>query len=433
MIFFYIVETINKFIGVFLTALTARCLSQEFFTIFLYLQQVYSYLQEGTFLASCQKNLIEYSKNEGYLLSDEFKIVQWIKLALFFFFGTILIYVSLNSEIVFIYRLASLFCVLFVFDFVLYVKNDYKTLVIFRFLSQIFILIFLLSILFGITHQRHILAGYTLQTVILTFGIYYIVKARFSFNVFSKLSLDFNLIKRVNSVLTNLLNHFFIKTFLLYFLSIEIVFLGFSSIQATLGIFAQGIKLANVILPFALFYINFQVKKIEHTNPQKFILTILCISTILLISSPAYTLILFGKSYLKNVYSYNYLLIVFLAMSILQLKNYKFLKLGKEKKLAKINTITLFFNALVLVIVINFFDYSLADYLKLFVFKIIVYMVLISKIFESENIIKSISENLIGIVWICMLNYFLNLQNYYNYMADFTQSIIVNLNLTQLI
>jgi hypothetical protein len=408
MLKFNTIEIINKLIGFVITALLARILTKDFGT-YLYYQTIFGYLYAFALFSSDYNFLINYKTDKHYLGSIAFYQTLFIKLILVLLILIVSIFYLTPKFRSFAFwpYLISIASSLFVYDFILYVENDKKNFILYRFLSQLATLGCVLLFYFQLLNSFYITFIQALQTFILTFGTY-LAASKYLPKKIERSSF----IKAVKEItlknIASISSYFLLRNFIVFFTTIELVFLSYQQLWRERDVFAEGLRLSGILMPFALFYINFNINKIK----KGYYTTIIAIAVVLLLISPAYVLIFMGETFIDKIYFYNYFIWAFVFNAFVEKDYVELLTQDRHVKTELISFNILYFTISTLLfylliqssapilVIISFFS------IKLFIY----YMVLLGKFKLKIQYLGLISSFLI----ISLLNMALHYLGYYS-------------------
>ena len=183
MLRFSIIEAINKFIGLIITALLARILDDQLGT-FIYYQTIYSYLYSTAFFSSDYKFLIYYKVDKSYIGTTDFYKTMVFRVALLLIILTIAPFFLISlTEFAFWPFYISIAASLIVSEFVLFVNEEKKELITYRFLSQVIALFLTLLFYYKLINVYYAALIIMAQNVVLLFSTFLYSKKYFIKNI----------------------------------------------------------------------------------------------------------------------------------------------------------------------------------------------------------------------------------------------------------
>lgn len=316
MIFFSIVESINKFLGLVIIALLSRILGIDNFVFYSSIMVIFAYFFEFSNFSFQNKNLIDASSSVNFIYSPLyiqrlFSLLVTSSISFFIFY-----FIWGFGNIFLILPLALILFVPFItFDFYLFANEGSKYVVISRLVGQLGVL--LLIYLFGLyeIHLRNIFWINFFQSYFLSFLLICFAIFKLNFNLKALFKAAYPL-PSINSILNQLKLQskiFLLKISVLMISSIEIAssFLFNSNAFDNLVL---GNRVVIILIPFIQFYINSNIKKINSNNYIRY-MSINCLFVVLLVLiSPTIILLLFGGEALPNTQLIN----AFLPLAIFQ-------------------------------------------------------------------------------------------------------------------
>ena len=409
MLRFNILEVLNKIIGFGITALISRMLANDFGT-YLYYQTVFGYLYAFALFSSDYNFLVNFKINKNYLQSTAYYHTILLKIALVFLvilFTIIFLLPSFTHFSFWPYVLAVIVS-LFTYDFILYVEDDKKRLIFYRMVSQIVTLAGALLFYFHLIDVYYVTVLQIIQTMILTFGTFMAAKKYvprlFHFKKFMEAATSIS-----PSVLFENSSYFLIRNFITFFTTIEIVLLAQSKMLKERNIFAEGLRLAGILTPFVLFYINFNINKIKKGY---YTLITLC-GIALLLLSPLYVFLFFGDNFIQNIYFYNFFILVFIFNAFIEKDSIELLTDSNSKKtsLLYFNSVCFLVSLCLFIILINS-SVPLLWLITVFSLKLLLYYFFFLRKF---NLRIQYSGVLVSFVTIPTINVILELSGYFEF------------------
>lgn len=173
-------------------------------------------------------------------------------------------------------------------------------------------------------------------------------------------------------------------------------------------VFAEGMRLSGLLVPFALFYINFNVNQIK----KRYYKIITLISIFLLFVSPLYVFVFFGEQFSNKIYYYNFFIAVFAFIAFLEKDYIEFLTRdnSKKKKLLIYNYIYFGVSVLLFVLFLRA-SFSIETIILVFSAKLIIYYLILIRSFRFP---VSYIEILPAFIALPAINYILASADYYN-------------------
>jgi hypothetical protein len=402
-----VIEIANKTLGFVITAFLARVLMNNFGT-YLYYQTIFGYLFAFALFSSDYNFLINYQINKQYLKSELYYQTVFIKLIIVIFLLLIGVFFLTHkyTEFAFWPYLICIILSLFSYDFILYVENDRRNLILFRFLSQFISLCVVLLFYFHLANPYYITTVQLIQTSVLGLGTFYVSGKYHQKKI--ELHSFWLAIKRISYLKTwNAFSYFLLRNFISFFTTIELVIFSYKGMLEERNIFSEGLRLSGLLMPFALLYINFNINRAK----RGYYVIVLLLSILLLVFSPIYVFAFMGETFISKTFFYNFFILVFLFNAFLE-KDYLELLTNSIKDK---NRLVLFNISFFLVSVVTFFlIFSvLMPYgwlILLFLLKLFLYYIGLIKKFELKISYGIISFSFLFIIGI---NFFLEFVGYY--------------------
>jgi hypothetical protein len=402
-----IIEIANKTLGFVITAFLARVLMNDFGT-YLYYQTIFGYLFSFALFSSDYNFLINYQINKEYLRSELYYQTVFIKLIIVVFiliFGfSSLIYKY--TEFAFWPYLVCVVLTLFSYDFILYVENDKKNLVLFRLLSQLISLCVVLLFYFQLANPYYITTVQLIQTAVLGLGTFYASEKYHQKKI--ELKAFWVSIKRISySKIWNAFSYFLLRNFINFFTTIELVIFSYKEMLEERNVFSEGLRLSGLLMPFALLYINFNISRVN----KRYYVIVLLLSMFLLVFSPIYVFIFMGEAFISKTFFYNFFILVFLFNAFLEKDYIELLTHNAADK----NKLVLFNVLFFIVSVATFFlifrtSMPYSWLVLLFLLKLFLYYIGLIKKFALKTSYNILSFSFLIIVGI---NFFLEFSGYY--------------------
>ena len=313
MLKFSLIEGFNKVIGLVITALIARLLDDKLGT-FIYYQTVYSYLYSVGVFSSDYKFLIEYKKDKDYIGSLDFyntMVFRGCIVVLILFIAPFFL-IDLN-DFAFWPFYVSIIVSLLVSEFVLFINNEKQGLIFFRFLSQTSALVLTILFYYNVFSIYYIATIIMLQNCSLIIASFLLSKKyivpKLSYDRFLTSFKSFSVKKIIE-----LLGYYSIRHFFLYITTIELFLFSYYNVTEFRNIFAEGLRLSIVLIPFAYFYINFNINKLG----SRFYLVITTIALVFVFVSPLTILLFYGEGFIDGIFYFNFFILAFYFNSFVE-------------------------------------------------------------------------------------------------------------------
>jgi O-antigen/teichoic acid export membrane protein len=402
-----IIEIANKTLGFVITAFLARVLINDFGT-YLYYQTIFGYLFSFALFSSDYNFLINYQINKEYLKSELYyqtvfiKLIIVVSILIFGFFSLIHKY----TEFAFWPYLICVGLSLFSYDFILYVENDKKNLILFRFLSQLTSLCVVLLFYFQLANPYYITMLQLVQTAVLGLGTFYASKKYHQKKI--DLQSFWLAIKRISYLkIWNAFSYFLLRNFIGFFTTIELVIFSYKGMLEERNIFSEGLRLSGLLMPFALLYINFNITKVK----REYYVIILLLSMCLLFFSPIYVFIFMGETFISKTFLYNFFILVFSFNAFLE-KDYLELLTHRTEDKDRLVLFNVSFFLISVAMLLLLFSISIPYtwLVLLFLLKLFLYYIGLIKKFALKISYRIISFSFLFIVGI---NFFLEFVGYY--------------------
>jgi hypothetical protein len=420
MLKFSIIEVINKLIGLVITAVIARILDEKLGT-FIYYQTVYSYLYSISVFSSDYKFLINYKKNKDYIGSTDFYHTMVLRVLIVLIIITIAPFLLSDlDQFAFWPFYLCIVISLIVSEFILFVNNEKKGLILFRFISQFLALVLAIMFYKGIINQYYIALIILIQNGVLLIFTFSLAQK----HIQSNLSFD----QLISSVPTfsykkvfNLMGYYSIRHFFLFITTIELYILSFYGKEGIRDLFAEGIRLSIILVPFAYFYINFNINKLN----SKFYLAITVISLIFVLGSPVTTLVLYGENFIDSIYYFNFFILVFYFNSFVEKESIDLLTTNDRNKgkLIKLNITYFLATTVVILVVIRKLDVNLI--LIIYLIKLLIYTLFFKVCLSLKNGYLLL---VLPFVLVVFLNTILLYLDYFNWSTSLFLELKNNLN-----
>lgn len=388
MIFFSLAEIFNKASGFVILAIISRHLGFEQFALYASVLVVFGYCVELASYSYQTKNLFSATKSLNLFLYSESFILRIVVtfITSLMAFSLFLNYFPSNFYFHVLPVAVTLLFSAVTFDYLLYATGHSNYLVIARFISQIVLVITTYSYfnLLDIGNNYLFVLNFINSFLLLLLTVFFLRKKNiFSFTVF------FTALSDVNISFISLAREFlkqtpvmFTRLFVLMVVTIEVPILVF--FQSTqLGTVSVSHRIALILLPFLIFYINSKAKEIELKKFKRVMVFASIGACVFVLCSPVLVYFLFGESFSgieENVTIY-FFVIVF--QTFINYAFYLSVKESLEKELLKsISLITISFSlALSLVCVFGFQSQAMVFFLiVLKAIFVVVMSVLLSKV-----------------------------------------------------
>ncbi|MBI2380909.1 MAG: hypothetical protein HYV16_09160 [Gammaproteobacteria bacterium] len=331
---FFLIEGLYKLLGLVITMLQARILGPGRLGEFQFYQSnVFGYLNSATLLATDYKNLVAYQADPAYGQSAEFYTGMAAKTAMLALatLALLALWPRLTEFALLPYALALGFNLL-QFDYLIYGHRIQAPFAVVRLLSQVFSLVALGGFWLGWFDIRWFTVYQLIQTATLNLGILVLVRRHLHFDF----SAYFSALRRLKpAAFADLGRYFITNQFITYVTTIEAVLLAWQGLDSAKHVFTEGQRLAQVLTPWVVFYLSYNIGK----DKAGFRGRILQLVAFLMLASPLTTALLYGRDYLDRIYFYNFFLLMFLMVALLQDKNLKVLAAdrGQSAALARLN------------------------------------------------------------------------------------------------
>lgn len=314
MVFFSVVEIFNKFTGLLIVSLYARIMPIDIFALHMSVVIFFGYFFELSSFSYQKTHLVSLDRHgEKYLYSSVFSNRLFIT-ALFSLLSCLSFYIFFPAKGDF-----SPFFLCFVlllpiinFDFVLYYVQQVNKLVMIRFLAQALALLTVLAIYFyDILSVNNIFLINLIQSSILAILISY-----FTFK--DRPSLMRSIVKNIKIRSKGLISEaksqsiiFLTNLLVLISVTLEIPVLLYFGDDGYKNM-AIGNRVAIILLPFLLFYLNKNVASINSSHIVRYMCFSAIGAAVLMLGSPLIILAIFGESYLSGMGPNNYFFIIVL-------------------------------------------------------------------------------------------------------------------------
>lgn len=403
---FFLIETAYKALGLVITMLQARLLGPGRMGEFQYYQSnVFGYLNSASLLATDYKNIIAYKADAGYVTSPAFYetlaaksvtvVLAWLALAL--------LSPQLTAYALWPYALA-IGLNLLQFDFLVYGHNIQTPFALVRLTSQILSVALLGGFWLGWLDIHQFTAYQLVQTGTLNLGILLLVRRYLPFDC-GRYGAAFRALRP--AVFVDLSRYFVTNQFVTYVTTIEAVLLALHHLDATKHLFTEGQRLAQVLAPWVVFYLNYNIGKAKPVFRRRLVQLV----ALLLIASPLTTAVLYGRDYLDRIGDYNWFLLMFLMVALLQAKNLDVLAadLGANRRLAALNLV-FFVVSTAFMFALLAFPLPVTAVLVVFLVKLLIYHWIYNRLFHVAEPLWFLPATLAGLG---LANLALGLTGYY--------------------
>jgi O-antigen/teichoic acid export membrane protein len=339
MLFFSIVEVINKILGVYITGYTARVLSPTALGQYFSGLVILNYALEISFFGAQNKHNADFAARSDYLSSREFAgrkalTVATCVAACAFLLATLRSVADIFDVVPLALILAY---VPITYDYVAYgTKNSYL-IVLARLLSQLAALGWTFMVAHDYIHARELFWGSFLQTTILTLvvlvGLVWtkrLTTANLRIGVTSFPITSSDVLRAFSSQGAA----FLLRIAGLAVVSGELLYLSVVGNDLSGGL-ATSLRFVQVIFPFVVFYVDSRVAALSEEAFEQYARVIAALSAAFLALSPLCVLVLYGRAYANDVATINQFLPAFVVQSMLQFSTLLFLKRGTERALLR--------------------------------------------------------------------------------------------------
>lgn len=338
MILFSAIELINKALGLLVTALLARILSQNDYGIYLSGLVIFGYAMEFSLFASQNRHNADYSKSRQYLQTAAYRARRGLT-ALTAGLGCLGL-LALTTDIRTTFSIWPLLFILllapFTFDYVAYGEQRSQIIVLARFLSQLLALLWVIALLQGWLPQHLVYWGNFFQsTLMLLVVTTFLLRAKLLparallAGVARPLATPSQLLTAVRDQSQALS----LRMLALALVSGELILLGL--LQSSLrGDFATAIRVIQALYPFVVFYVDSRVSNISVDRFERYYLqAVFGLGLLMVLLSPWLVHVLFGEKYGDLVFTVALFMPAFLLQAIAQYFMLLSLKAGTEKHL----------------------------------------------------------------------------------------------------
>jgi hypothetical protein len=322
MIFFSIVELLNKFLGLYITGYLARILTPADLGIYLSVLVTFGYAIEIGYFGSQSRHNADFALDPEYLSSKRF-IARKALTAGFTALAAVFLLGSLQAARGYFHvapLLIALACVPFSFDYVAYGSRRSQLIVAARLCSQLVAVAWVYIVAHGLISTRELLWGQSLQTCTLTLVV--IVGLRWMKRLpgtavaagvtkFPIARDDLRVAVRDQS------KAFGLRVLALALVSGELLLLTIVG-NGLSGELATSLRLVQVIFPFVVFYVDSSVVRVTRDGLRPYVRLVFAAVVLLLLASPAIVVVLFGRSYAAYVAQIDGFLPAFILQALLQ-------------------------------------------------------------------------------------------------------------------
>lgn len=337
MIFFSVVELINKFLGLYITGYLARILAPSELGIYLSALVTLGYAVEVGFFGSQNRHNAEFAVDPNYLGSPHFAARKTLTTGCSLVAAALLMLAlpAAHDHFRIVPLLGVLACVPITFDYVAYGSKKSSLVVVARLCSQLVAVCWVYAVAHGMTSTHELFWGQCFQTVTLTLvilaGVLWLrlLPARavgIGVVRFPATGADLRTAVRDQSTA------FSLRALALVLVSGELVLLGVLG-NALSGELATSLRLVQVIFPFVVFYVDSSVVNVTSAALSNYVRAIFLSAVALLVASPAIIVVLFGRSYASCVLRIDAFLPAFMIQALLQYSIMLSLKERSEREL----------------------------------------------------------------------------------------------------
>lgn len=422
MTLFYSIEMINKVIGLFITGILARFLSQEEYGTYLSGIILFGYLLEFSFFGSQNRHNASYSLDRNYLASLEYPARRMLTgvtaligcLAMFLF--------SRNIQTTYaIWPLAAILIFsAFTFDYIAYGEKQSWIIVIARFVSQLTALFWILSLQLGYFSKHLLYVGNFLQSTLMMLVITFLL-------LYLKLLPS-------SALLTGIFNRrptwrASVKAFYAQSKALSLRMLALALVSGELIVlsmmhsklkdeFVISIRLIQVAYPFVIFYVDSKISSIDLKEFEgRYLNSIFWVALAIVFLSPWIAITLFGTGYANIGFTIALFAPSFMLQASAQYLLLASQKSGRENRLITSFVITNVIGVILCSLII-YFNGTIRDVALLVTFKSAVLFALLPELRARRKIH--------GIVFVSTLSltaYILEYFGYFQIAADFADHI----------
>lgn len=333
---FFIIESLYKLLGLLITMMQARLLGPGRLGEFVaYQSNVFGYLNSASLLATDYKNLVAYQADPAYLQSPAFYQTLAIKsVTITLAWLSLAALAPMLTEFALWPYFLAIGLNFIQFDFLIYGHAIRTPFALVRLSSQLLSLGLLALFWQGLLDIHQFTVYQLVQSATLNLGILLLVRRYLQLNW-----------ARYRAALKSLrpaafaeLGRFFaINQFVTFLTTIEMALLGWQGLNAEKQQFGEGQRLALVLAPWVVFYLNYNIGKAKPALRSRLVQLVIA----LILLSPLTTLVLYGPEFVERTAQYNAFLLMFLMMALLQAKNLDVLAadLSVNRRLATLNIV----------------------------------------------------------------------------------------------
>jgi len=382
MLFFGVVEAVNKFLGVFVLMLIGRILSVEEFIQYAAILVLFGYHYELAQFSFQNKNLIDMGKEAGFVYSMSYASRFYILVFLSVCSGGLFLFFSSDRwELNTWPLLISILFSFMVLEFYLYGVGLAKYIVVSRFLSQVLALFLLLFFYFFEVSSSYIFLVNMTQTLLLTALI-------ISFSVvFGGLDVKRWIlglkkgvgVKSVSVEFSGQVLVFLSKILVVAIVTYEVALLGVLG----LGDFEDmvlGNRIAIILLPFLYFYLNSNANSIGEEEYGRYIFLNFSGVVFLVFVSPVLVFFLLGKKYLLDGFMMNSYMSIIVFQAFVNYQYYFSIREGQVQALLINLLLAMAFSLFGMWIGYEFFGLSKYSLLLVFLVKAVLAIFIFSNV-----------------------------------------------------
>lgn len=342
---------VNKLLGLLIVALIARELGVDEFASYALAMVVFGYFVEISYYSLQNKHLFSYGEQKEVYLHSQLYASRFAITAFFSFFSFFALnlvgYFFLSTNI-FPLTLVLIISVLNI-DYLFYVNRKSNYLVLARFTSQM-IFLSLLYLGRGWINSSNIMYFQLINSLCL-FSVVLFMGFTLKFISFSHF---FNAllrgISKINCAakeLTNQFSNFYLKILTLSIITVEMPLFILTQ-QRVVDDLAVSYRLALIVLPFVVFYLNTNSNKLSQEDLVKKVFISSLFSCALIFMSTFTLYVVFGREYIERSQIYGLFFSVIPFQTLLNYMFYLASKDNSERAVIKIMSIYIIFYCLLL-------------------------------------------------------------------------------------
>lgn len=337
MFFFTIAEIVNKFFGLLLVSIISRALGVDAFAEFSLILVLFGYFLEIAFYSYQNKNLIEYNKDKIYYFDSPAFANRQVIIVLFSIFSAVTF--SILCSNLFKVNALPLAIILLLpaltVDYVLYANGKSSYIIISRFFSQsCFLLILYVSVIYEIVDDSSIMYIYASNSFLLTVIVYFFAKKHCYIDpmkLYKNIKINLPRFSDVLSETKKQAPIFLSKIIILIIPTMEQPLLLINS-EVNSDIVISH-RIALIILPFIVFYLNSNADKISEPDMAKKIMLSSTMSCLAVIFAPSIVRVMFGEGYVTSAQNYSLFFFIVPFQSFLNYLFYLGIKRDAENQL----------------------------------------------------------------------------------------------------